>query len=134
MATAIPYSDALLTVIRWVARIIALLLTVVVLMFVTGEGVNVSTMGTDDIVMGAVFLIMWLGLIIAWRWEGIGGLLTTGGTMLFILMDYIFTGHVLRFWMFFAFLIPGLLFLYCWWLARHGTMDEKDGEDAVQPG
>ena len=130
MATAIQYSDALLTVIRWVARIIAMLLALVVLIFVTGEGVNVSAMGTGDIVTGIVFVMMWLGLLVAWRWEGMGGLLTTGGTVLFILVDFIFTGHVLRFWMFFAFLIPGLLFLYCWWLTRHGANDD---DDPVQP-
>ena len=121
MATAIRYSDGLITIIRWVARILALLLAVMVLIFVTGEGINVSTMSPGDIVMGIIFAIVWLGLILAWHWEGTGGLMITTGTILFILLDYFFTGHVLRFWLFFAFLVPGFLFLYCSWQNRHGT-------------
>jgi hypothetical protein len=124
MGTTIQYSDDLVSVIRWVARIIALSLAVVVLIFVSGAGVNVSAMGSDEILMSAVFLMMWLGLIVAWRWEGAGGILTTGGTALYVLLDYFLTGHVLRFWVFFVFLIPGLLFLYCWWRPRHGTKGE----------
>ncbi len=121
MGTAIQYSDDLVTIIRWVARIIALLFAVVILIFVTGGRVDLTNMSGLEIATQAAFLVIWLGLVAGWRWDAVGGTLITGGTVLFLALDYLATGSILRFWVFLLFLIPGLLFMCCWWQTRHST-------------
>ncbi len=119
MHSAVQTTDDVATIIRWVARIIALLIAGFVAVFVTGEGISFSGRSTQEIVLAITFGIMWFGLLVAWRSDFWGGLLLTGGTLLYLLLDFLFHGSVLRFWLYMVFLIPGVLLLFCWWRGRH---------------
>jgi hypothetical protein len=68
-----------------------------------------------------------LGIVVAWRWEGIGGLLIVGSVLSFESIEAMGTGH----WQFdvvhMLFMLVGVLFLWDWWrtagrdLDRHTT-------------
>ena len=105
---------------RWSARITGLLLAGMVLIFVIGEGppnpfkqppsVQVEFLG---------MILMVVGFLAAWRWEGIGGLLAVIGFALFAATELIVNGRppggAIP-----LFAIPGVLYLlsYC---AVHGS-------------
>ena len=59
---------------------------------------------------GTVVLTLLLGLILAWKWEGIGSLLILGGLVLFATADH---GILLNI-VFAPWLVTGLLYLVCW--------------------
>jgi hypothetical protein len=56
---------------------------------------------------------VWLGLLLGWKWELYGGLLTLCGVAAFYLLDYLFSGTLPRGPFFLIFASPSLLFLYC---------------------
>jgi hypothetical protein len=61
------------------------------------------------------------GLAIAWRWEGIGGAINVGFFVVHLGLYWIIRGRFLplmAFPMFAAVVIPGVLFLICWWRMR----------------
>jgi hypothetical protein len=116
-------ADDLVMIMRYVARTIALLLAVVVLYVAVGE-MNFSQLSGRAIAQGVAFFLVWIGLILALRWDGAGAVLITGGMILFLLLDYFLTGSVLRFWILSVFFIPGLLLMYCWCQTRQSTQQK----------
>jgi hypothetical protein len=61
--------------------------------------------------MMAAFFVIWLGLILAWWREILGGALTVGGTIAFYLLDLGFSGTLPRGGIFLLIAAPGMLFL-----------------------
>ena len=57
---------------------------------------------------------MMIGLLIAWRFEALGGSISLGSFVLFYLLNYAKAGSFPRGWAFFGFSIPGILFLLIW--------------------
>jgi hypothetical protein len=68
--------------------------------------------------MMVAFAVAWLGLLLGWKWELAGGLLTVCGVAAFYLLDYLFSGTFPRGPFFLLLASPGLLFLYCGLQAR----------------
>ena len=111
-------------VLRWVARIFG---TIVVLFFTSlfiGEFlrkgyINVGHPG--HYVMFVFSGLASVGILMAWRWEGIGGFLAAFGIITSDLLNIFWVqgprmvgslvGSLL--W-----LIPSLLFIYCWWKTK----------------
>jgi hypothetical protein len=122
-------------IIRWIARIVGTALAAIFLTLVIGEiitkgGLRISDPGNR--IMMFFFLLAQAGLLLAWRWEGLGGFLAAGCIVVTLLLR--------TFWVegangrdpttaFFIWLIPALLFIYCWWRSR-----EKTPAKAVQIG
>ena len=110
-------------VVRWIARISSGFTAALILLIFIGEGLterfgpvlNLSAGGTA---MMIVFAAVWLGLLLGWKWELYGGLLTVCGMAAFYLLDYLFSGTLPRGPFFLIFASPGLLFLYCGLLTR----------------
>lgn len=102
-------------VVRWVARIVGSLLVMMVLAFMIGEGLpNPLVMSSIELATSLAFLIMIVGLLLAWRREGLGGALTVGGFLAFWAL-HIASSH--RFGLggpFPAFPVAGFLHLFCW--------------------
>lgn len=74
--------------IRWIARIGAALMAGMILIIFIGEGISegfgpLLQMSLRETAMMAVFIIVFLGLILGWRWEMLGGSLIVGGMALF---------------------------------------------------
>ncbi len=105
-------------VLRRIARISSGVTAALILLIFIGEGLterfgpvlNLSVRGTA---MMIAFFTVWLGLLLGWKWELYGGLLTVCGVAAFYLLDYLFSGTLPRGPFFLIFASPGLLFLYC---------------------
>jgi len=105
-------------IIRWIARAGAGLTAVFILFMFVAHAVNdgigsFSHLTARETVMMVAFGIMWLGLVLGWKWELIGGVLAIGGMVAFYLSDYLFSGTFPRGLIFFVLASPGFLFLYC---------------------
>ncbi|HEX9006349.1 MAG TPA: hypothetical protein VF889_03575 [Bacteroidota bacterium] len=104
---------------RWIARFIAVSLVLITIIFVTGSGIDIAGADLSHKAQMGAFAVMFLGLLVAWKWEGLGGTLTLGGLALFLVLDYLLFGSFLKFWIFLVFAIPGALFLYCRYQVKH---------------
>jgi hypothetical protein len=80
-----------------------------------GEGgPNPLQVSLRENLLGSALLAMLIGQIVAWKWEGIGGLLILGGFALFAIVNpgvrlnqsLVVVG---------PWLVTGLLYLICWW-------------------
>ena len=106
-----------LNIIRWIARISALLMAVLILLFFVGEAMAegfepLLHLSVRESLMMVAFVDLWLGLILGWRWELLGGLMTILGFASFYLLNVLFTGAFPRGPFFFILAAPSLLFLY----------------------
>lgn len=115
-------SDPLTFGARWLARGLSLLVAGSVVLFFVGYG------GFDPLEMSGaesaemfLFWAAWLGLLVAWRWELLGGAMTLGGILLFYGVEFLTDGHFPRGWAFAAIALPGALFLVCGLRARLTT-------------
>jgi len=118
-------SDRTLSIVRWMARIAAVLAAGTILLFFVGEGLSegigpLLQMTLRESLMMAAFAVLWLGLVVGWLWELVGGLLTIGGAIAFYALDYAFSGTFPRGPYFLVLASPGLLFLATAWLSRKG--------------
>jgi hypothetical protein len=114
---------------RWVARGLGLALILLVTLFFVGEGLisgempNLLVMSLTEDLLLVTLLMTLLGIIVAWRWEGIGGLLVVGSVLLFESINAIVSGY----WRFGVldplFYLVGLLFLWDWWRTVGATLD-----------
>jgi hypothetical protein len=90
-----------------------------ILLFAFGEGLNFSRFTARDLALFVFFPIgICLGMVVAWRWEGLGGGITVGSLAAFYLLY-----HLISSWFppgpyFVIFAAPGFLFLLCWLLTR----------------
>lgn len=110
------------TIIRWIARIwsiasIAFLLVMVIGHLFGSEQSNPPTFGE---MVGLFFFPfgVFIGLIIAWKWEGLGGMIAIGSIIGFH-MTMLILGRSLDINPFIdGVAAPGFLFLICWFLSR----------------
>ena len=107
--------------IRWIPRVVGTLLFVMLIVFAVGEGLP-NPMKQPLVVrieLLAMF-IMWLGLLIAWKWELIGGVLVLLGYTCFCAVEWQAPNIQFPFGLF---LLVSLLYLVSWW----STKREKSG-------
>ncbi len=103
------------TVARWAARILSVLLLGIVAAFVIGEGgPNPFAMPPREQAISIALAAMLIGLAAAWIWEGWGGLFIVSGFVAFAIVNGRLptTSLTNPLWMM---LLAGLLFLLCWW-------------------
>ena len=108
---------------RWTARIIGVallgLVAWVAILAIKEGGLNPLTLSLQDRLAELAIWTMTLGLLIGWKWEGIGGLLVLGGVAFLGVVDYQSWPQVQTV----AGLVTGLLYLACWWRTRRSTGD-----------
>jgi cytochrome bd-type quinol oxidase subunit 2 len=116
-------------VIRWIARILSIPPVVFYVLFSVGHLVGgeegTGHIETRDLIclilLVAFTSIMSVMLIISWKWEGIGGIVTAlCGIILFAVLAIGVkrNGPHIATIVNVPFLLPGLLFLYTWFRAR----------------
>jgi hypothetical protein len=111
-------------VVRWLARVWSLASVTLVALFVIGEGFDPSELTPDEWLGFAFFPFgISLGMLLAWRREGLGGAITTGCLLAFYAVHRATAGSFPRGWAWFVFAAPGMLFLLCWLLARSAVVD-----------
>jgi len=112
-----PNTKLLATIFRWTARVMGTVLVGLTLILAIGEGV--PNLFTQPFVIQLGFLALTLvvsGILLAWRWEFPGGIMSLVGWVLFILAERVHWQHSL----FFILLgVPSLLFLGSSFLRRY---------------
>ena len=99
------------TVLRWVARVSAVLLVAMTVVHVLGEGLpGPASLDPAEQLMFLAFGVVLVGLLVGLRWEGIGGSAVLGGLIAFSLIHPGQT-HPLPGWAIPLFAAPGVLFL-----------------------
>ena len=112
-----------ITPIRWIARLWSIAsVGFILLMFIGSgleEGFNPAQFTFRDLV-GLFFFPfgVCLGMILAWRWEGLGGGITVGSLLAFYAALRVMDGRFPRGPWFALLAAPGILFLVCWLLSR----------------
>ena len=114
----LPAERSIVVASRWTARTISLPLFVLLILLTLGDDApNPLTASPREWLFGTVVLTMLLGLVLAWKWEGVGGLLILCGLGLFataverFLLNIVFT----------PWLVMGVSYLVCWAGHRRGT-------------
>ena len=78
-----------LTVATWTARIVGSLILLLILAFAIGEGVPNPLHGlVRRNPLTFALVTMMVGLVLAWKWEGIGGLLILGGLAFVVIVNH----------------------------------------------
>ena len=116
-------SNCLIAGMLWLARLSALAMAGLILLFAVGEGFHPTKLQLPELILFVPLFLAWLGLWLGWRWEGLGGALVVVGMAGFYLTHFALTGfgRFPRGWAFPAIAVPGLLFLLCWFLRRKGA-------------
>ena len=111
-----------LRILRWSARVSSILAVGVVLLFAFGEGLNLLHFTARELILFVFFPVgVCLGMVVAWRREGLGGGITVASLAAFYLVDRLSSSGFPRGFAFVAFAAPGFLFLLCWLWARSTT-------------
>lgn len=114
------------TITRWLARLLGTPLALFVLVFVGAHIVGDEPPpdpGVDPQVLLGIMAMTTLsisaaGLLVAWKWEGLGGLLSVAGVAGFYGVALAASGELLAGWHLPVLSIPGFLYLLAWWLGR----------------
>lgn len=123
-----------LGIVRWVARILASLLAILVVVIFVGESFFYPGEGPPNPfehpvevqLEFAAMLAIWIGMIVGWKWEGAAGILILGGMATF----HIIEGKVWINETFGLFELAGILFLLCWFLKKLQKKDFVPGKTA----
>ncbi len=108
-----------LSALRWSARVLSILAIGILLLFAFGEGLNLSQFTARELLLFVFFpLGVCLGMIVAWRWEGLGGGITVASLAAFYLVNRLSSSGFPRGYAFVAFAAPGFMFLLCWLWTR----------------
>ena len=106
---------------RWVARILGTLIVVFSLIFFIAYVIEQGHLPNPDFGPGLVtflYIIALIGFLIAWRWEGFGGILSAISIVLMAIVNVIWVHAAKDPGSEIIFVIPALLFIYCWWKTR----------------
>ena len=96
---------------RWSARTLSIPLFVLLVLLTLGDGVpNVLVASSRERLFAFLTLVMLFGVVLAWKWEGMGSLLILGGLVLFVAAD---EAYLLRI-VFVSWVVTGLLYVVCW--------------------
>lgn len=110
----------IITAIRWSMRVWSLLILLAVILIAIQPDPNASSepLPAGEIVELSLYGLSLVGLLLAWRWEGLGSFLTLVALLAFSLVFFIRRD----FWIPFLLLptgFPAVGFLFCWQQTRH---------------
>jgi hypothetical protein len=101
--------------VRWTARTLSALLVGLVLVMFIGVTLDggfhpLKLKGVEPIQM-VFFWTACIGMVIAWRWQVLGGALSLGAMILFFAVEFAVNGGLPRGLVLYLMLLPGVLFL-----------------------
>jgi hypothetical protein len=107
-----------INIIRWIARMWASLMAAIILFVFVGDAVGdgngpAVALTIRDYLMIPSFLIVFLGLILAWKREKLGGWMIIAGMAAFYLFAFAYSGDFPQGPFFLIIATPGILFLIC---------------------
>ncbi len=113
-------NTSLIKAISWFARILGSIIVLFVLFMFIAYAVNPQgsgKMNVNVIPLMIGMIAMMVGLVVAWFRELIGGLLTIGGFIFFLVIEMT-SSQGFDAWFLVIFPIIALLHLFCWWKKR----------------
>jgi len=115
-------NEKVIKIIRWIARIWSLFSLALFLLFFIGESWGQPLQFTPEELLGLLFFPggVVLGMILAWKWELWGGLITVASLLAFYLLEFIMDRDFPGGPWFLLFAAPGFLFLLVWRLSTAG--------------
>ena len=116
---------------RLVARSASVICIAVILLFFIGEGINFGNVAAKEWVGLLFFPVgVFVGLVLAWREELLGGVVTIASVVCFYLVyGLLLSGTIRQGWLFLLFLVPGVLsVLY----GAFSVMTLHHGKDTVR--
>jgi hypothetical protein len=121
--------SVMLSALLWTARILSVTSVGLLLLFVFGEGFDPARV-TPSQWVGFMFFPLGVaaGMIVSWWREGLGGVLTVGSLLGFYVWHLSQSGSLRGGWAFFAFSLPGFLFLL------YGLLSHGSGEPGADAG
>ncbi len=109
-----------LNIIRWTARILALLIIIFILFMFIGESIGSSSrkvnLSARDFLLLSLFGITLIGLGIGFWREGLGGLISLVSTLSHII--FLSINGVGNLFYFYVFLVPSILYLMYWYFNK----------------
>lgn len=126
MTTARMQFNWSLTGLEWIARAASVASITLLVVIFLGEAFHPSEVSAQEWV-GLMFFPLGVvaGMIIAWRKEAMGGVVTVASLIgFYVVYGYLFRNHIGG-WFFLAFAAPGFLFLVHWLLCRAGGISER---------
>ena len=118
-----PIAKRGIVIIRWIARVWSIASIGFTLLILIGELVypHAAPPATFRDWVGLLFFPfgVCLGMIVAWRREGLGGGITVGSLLAFYAALRVMDGRFPRGPYFVLLAAPGILFLVCWLLSRY---------------
>lgn len=117
-------------IIRWIARIWGILILAFVLFFVLapifgGEESGKGLQNTSEVITFIFFPVSSvIGLSIALKWEGLGGLITTAGIIGLLIMRFDLISNL---YFISGIAPPGILYLIYWYLSK-GQSETTENE------
>jgi hypothetical protein len=79
-----------------------------------GEGMNVLAMLPTEQMIACSILVAMLGMIVLWKWEGIGGLLVIFGMACFYLLGHLLFASCPGGWVLLLCFLPGVFAILSW--------------------
>jgi hypothetical protein len=125
-------SQATLTVLRWIARILSLFFIGIFILMFIGEGFDPATITPREWVSLLFFPFgVVAGMILAWWKEGLGGAITVASLLATSFVGDVSSSggaHMV------VCASPGFLFLFCWFLSKvTETPNHKERETPPEP-
>ena len=102
---------------RWLARVLAILSALLVLVFAIGEPPSPGALSAREWTLLSLMLFALAGTVAAWRWEVAGAALALISTLVFTGVELVHRGRVPGPWLFGVMAAPALLYI-CSWLLR----------------
>ncbi len=119
-------SDRIIPSMRWLARLLSVLLIFLIISLAIGEGYPGPGEYTfTDLLLFVVLLFMLAGFIVAWWFEGIGSIMIIGGFILFLIINSLETESLSLGIFFGLFPLTALLFSVCCWRSKKAIVDES---------
>jgi len=113
----------LLLILRWIARLAGTAMALLIVTIAIGEGGPPNPWSQPWKVNLELHLMLaiWAGLLLGWKWEGLGGAMVVGGLLAFAGLEGRMPHAV-----FGTMLVPGLMYLCCWCSERRAMRPEGD--------
>ena len=127
-----PFLHAL----RLIARAASIVCIAVILLFLFGEGFNFGSVTAKQWAGFFFFPVMvFVGLVLAWREEAVGGLVSIAGVAgIYIVYGLLLNGSIRQGWAFLPFLVPGILFVLYKTLSTSGVNHRRVSSGQTLPG
>ena len=128
MRTIQRAGDSSTKVMRWIARVLGLLASGLFVLFIICAGAKIcptlSWSSPRGIPLFITLAMAAVGVLIAWRWELIGGAMAAVGAIVLSALVYFGSGRAVvstALMIGLPFFISGVLFLACCWITRTAT-------------